>query len=192
MKKLILFVLIISMAFSCVFAFTACNEEEPLSKWDVRQFYGTYDNVEKSIAFSMGGSTYSTANYTNTKYLEIGKVITTESEFQYDFITQEMADWVNVYLNNFISKIVIDEEKICIGNLEYAYEKTFLYDYDEEGNLRDEHYLLTATNDDGHFTFNVGYGPTGMQAVNFRYEAYKEFNDIMFKINIYGFLYKTH
>lgn len=54
MKKFILIVLTAVMAISFTCAFTACNEEEKLSRWDVRQFYGTYENVDRGVNFSLG------------------------------------------------------------------------------------------------------------------------------------------
>ncbi len=192
MKKIILIVLTVIMAFSFACAFTACNEEEELSRWDVRQFYGTYENIDRGVNFSLGTIGNEVHQQLNTNHLEVGKVVTTEGEYEYNFITQEIADWANGYLNNFTTKIVIDEDKIRIGELEYSYGATFSYDIDENGELYDEHYLFLATSDKDELSFAVGYGPEDRPAINFKFKTKKEIDGVSYTIAIYHFLYKTN
>lgn len=192
MKKILPMILVFITVFSCVFAFTACDKEETLGKWDIRQFYGTYENVDRGVFFSIGGSCYHAGDHWYTTRLEAGKIITNLSTFEYDFITQEIADWANIYLNNFATKIVIDKKKIYIGDLEYAYEKTFSYDIDENGELYDEHYLLLAIKDKDELSFAVGYGPNGEPAINFKFETEINIDGSDYRILIYHFLYKTN
>lgn len=167
MKKLILFVLIISMAFSCVFAFTACNEEEPLSKWDVRQFYGTYADGEYS-----GTSVYLSSDHENNNDISssmdiefiVGGAIETVNGKEYSswenqFITQEIADLANQRINIFSNNVVIDESSIKIGNLSYTISSSKLFvDRDENNEIDDTWYRFVAENENaGQIKVNASY-----------------------------------
>ncbi len=188
MKKILPMILVFIMVFSCVFAFTACDQEETLGKWDIRQFYGTYENVDRGVNFSLGTFGHGVHDYGKTNHLEVGKVVTMEGAFDFDFISQEIADWANGYLNNITTQIVIDEEKICIGELEYSYGATFSYDIDENGELYDEHYLFLSSTDNEKIliTATYRYYQKDMQFIFIDIKTVKYFNDVKYTIRMYS------
>lgn len=113
--------------------------------------------------------------------------MTTEGEYEYDCITQEIADWANGYLNNFTTKIVIDKDKIRIGELEYTYGTTFSYDIDENGELYDEHYLFLVSQEGDTMLISATYryGQDDMQFVHITFDTSKYFGENEYRIRIY-------
>lgn len=189
MKKLVLSILALIIAISCICVLFACNnnddvndsgnnnsavvdDETPLEKWDIAQFYGAYENTEQSVSAYLESTQdlmpwqYYVNRFDKSKLIcypdgnpsQPKEVNYNEVYSSYVTIAQNVYNWANKYMDGFTTGITIEKNKISVGEFSFEnYESSFVEDENATETNDDGYYVLSAENDEAKLSITARY-----------------------------------
>lgn len=222
MKKLVLSILALIIAISCICVLFACNsnddvkdndnnnstvvdDETPLEKWDIAQFYGAYENTEQSVSAYLESTQdhmpwqnyvnrfdksklicYPDGNPSQSKEIAYSDVYSS-----YVTIATHVYNWANQYMDGFTTGITIEKNKISVGDFSFEnYESTFVEDEHATETGDDGYYVLSAENDEAKLSITARY-VDNQPIVFIDFLAEKSFYGLKYTLGVYNTLFKN-